>query len=81
MEEIKTAWHIVEQGGASGVLFLASVVLYWKLDKQEKRTDAKDEKIYHLISGIEKMNTLQEETNRSLQQLTTLLIQGVSCKK
>jgi hypothetical protein len=81
MEELKAWWDIVREGGVSGVLFLSVLMLYYKLDKQEKRTDAKDEKIYNLIAWIEKMNTLQEETNRSLQQLTTILIQGVSCKK
>ena len=50
MEEIKTAWYIIEQGGSYGVLFMVSVILYWKLDKQEKRTDTKDEKIYNLIA-------------------------------
>lgn len=81
MEEIKAWWDIVKEGGVSGVLFLSVIALYYKLDKQEKRNDMKDNKMYELIAWVEKMSTLQEETNRALQQLTTLLIQGVSCKK
>jgi hypothetical protein len=50
MEEIKTAWDIVRDGGVSGVLFLSVVALYYKLDKQEKRNDIKDNKMYELIA-------------------------------